>query len=108
MTVFSLCLTASRLEAQSVEQRRALDSFRDSLGSVTDSAALAGQEARLLAQAKKSRNDAFLHLRLGHLALRQAAVGGPSHYDDAASEFKWATALAPQWPYAWYGLALSE
>lgn len=108
MTVFSLCLTASRLEAQSVEQRRALDSFRDSLGSVTDSAALAGQEARLLAQAKKRRNDAFLHLRLGHLALRQAAVGGPSHYDDAASEFKWATALAPQWPYAWYGLALSE
>jgi GWxTD domain-containing protein len=105
---FSLCLGASALLAQSVEQRRTLDAFRDSLSSVTDSAVLAGQEARLMAVVRKNRNDAFLHLRLGQLALRQADVGGPSHYDDAASEFNWSTELAPQWPYAWYGLGLSE
>lgn len=104
----SLWLIATPLAAQSVEQRRALDAFRDSLGAVTDSAALARHEGRLLAEARKSRNNAFLHLRLGYLALRQADVGGPSHYDDAASEFKWGTELAPQWPYAWFGLGLSE
>ncbi|HEU5219554.1 MAG TPA: hypothetical protein VFU23_12920, partial [Gemmatimonadales bacterium] len=106
--VLLLCTGASRLPAQSVEQRRALDAFRDSLAAVTDSSVLAGQESRLLTQARKNRNDAFLHLRLGHLALRQADVGGSSHFDDAASEFKWSAELAPQWPYAWYGLGLSE
>ncbi len=108
VAILWMCRSASSVQAQSVDQRRALDAFRDSLASVTDSATLAAQEARLLAEARKSRNDAFLHLRLGNLALRQADVGGVSHYDDAASEFKWGAELAPQWPYAWYGLGLAE
>jgi GWxTD domain-containing protein len=108
MALLLSCAGATSLSAQSAEQRRALDAFRDSLSAVTDSAALAAQETRLLAEARKSRNDALLHLRLGQLALRQADVGGPSHYDDAASEFKFGAELAPQWPYAWYGLGLSE
>lgn len=107
-TLLSACLTASGLAAQSPEQRRALDGYRDSLATVTDSAALSSEEARLIGEIRKSRNDAFLHLRLGQLALRQAELGGPSHYDDAASEFKWTTELAPLWPYAWYGMGLAE
>ncbi|HEV8150552.1 MAG TPA: GWxTD domain-containing protein, partial [Gemmatimonadales bacterium] len=63
---------------------------------------------RLLRAAERSRNDALLHLRLGLLALRRGELGVSSHYDDAASEFKWATELAPQWPYAWFGLGLAE
>ncbi len=98
----------SPLAAQTPEQRRAIDAFRDTLQSITDSTLLRAREERLLAAAQKSRNDAFLHLRLGQLALRQGELGGASHFDDAASEFVWSTELAPQWAYAWYGLGLAE
>jgi GWxTD domain-containing protein len=96
------------LEAQTTEQRRQLDAFSDSLEAVTDSTTLHGQEARLLLVARQSKTDPLLHLRLGDLALRRGDLGGASHYDDAASEFKWATELAPKWPYAFYGLGLAE
>ncbi len=106
--LLSLCLAASSLSAQTPEQRRALDAYRDSLAMVTDSSQLAGEETRLLGEVRRNRNDAYLHLRLGQLALRQADLSGASHYDDAASEFKSSTELAPQWPYGWYGLGLAE
>jgi GWxTD domain-containing protein len=96
------------LHAQTTEQRRQLDAFRDSLEAVTDSTALHGQEARLLLVARQAKSDPLVHMRLGHLALRGGDLGGASHYDDAASEFKWATELAPKWPYAFYGLGLAE
>jgi GWxTD domain-containing protein len=108
IALLSLCLWTSGLSAQSPEQRRALDAYRDSLTMVTDSSRLAEEETRLLGEVRKNRRDAYLHLRLGQLALRQADLGGASHYDDAASEFKSSTALAPGWPYAWYGLGLAE
>jgi GWxTD domain-containing protein len=98
----------SSLAAQTPEQRRTIDALRDTLQSITDSTLLRAREERLLAAAQKSRNDALLHLRLGQLALRQGELGGASHFDDAASEFVWATELAPQWAYAWYGLGLAE
>ncbi len=105
----ALCLVLPPgLSAQAPEQRRAIDAFRDTLESATDSTLLRIQEARLLAVARQGRTDAFFHLRLGQLALREGALGGLSHYDDAASEYKWVTELAPQWPYAWYGLGLAE
>ena len=94
--------------AQTVDQRRAIDAFRDSLETVTDSLPLRAGESRLLLAARKARADPMVHLRLAHLALRQGDLGGASHYDDAASEFKWSTQLAPSWPYAWYGLGLAE
>lgn len=106
--LLSLCLAASSLSAQTPEQRRALDAYRDSLAMVTDSSLLVHEETRLLGEVRRNRNDAYLHLRLGQLALRQAELSGASHYDDAASEFKSSTELAPQWPYAWYGLGLAE
>ena len=88
--------------AQTVDQRRAIDGFRDSLETVTDSLPLRAEESRLLLAARRSRAEPMVHLRLAHLALRQGDLGGASHYDDAASEFKWTTELAPSWPYAWY------
>ena len=107
-TLLALGSLGSTLAAQTPEQRRTIDAFRDTLQSITDSTLLRGREERLLAAAQRSRSDAFLHLRLGQLSLRQGELGGASHFDDAASEFVWATELAPQWAYAWYGLGLAE
>jgi GWxTD domain-containing protein len=107
-SLFALSVFAPALQAQTPEQRRAIDALRDSLQAITDSVLLHSREERLLLAARKERNDAFLHLRLGQLALRQGDLGSFSHYDDAASEYTWATDLAPQWPYAWFGLGLSE
>lgn len=104
--VTALNLTA--LNAQTPDQRRAIDAFRDSLQSVTDSLVLRAIEERALLAAKRARSDPMLHVRLGQLALRQGELGGAAHYDAAAAEFKWAAQLAPQWPYAWYGLGLAE
>ena len=96
------------LAAQSVDQRRAIDAFRDSLETVTDSLVLRAEEGRALLAVRRARPDPFTHLRLAYLALRQGDLGGASHYDDAASEFKWTAQLASGWPYAWYGLGLAE
>jgi GWxTD domain-containing protein len=106
----ALLAAASRapLAAQSVDQRRAIDAFRDTLETVTDSLVLRAEEGRALLVVRRARPDPFTHLRLAHLALRQGDLGGASHYDDAASEFKWTTQLAPGWPYAWYGLGQAE
>jgi GWxTD domain-containing protein len=106
--LFASCLLGSALSAQTPEQRRAIDAFRDTLQTITDSTLLQSHEERLLLAAQRTRSDAMLHLRLGQLALRQGELGGPSHFDDAASEFNWAADLAPQWPYAWFGLGLAE
>jgi len=104
-----LCGAGSeRLAAQSADQRRALDALRDTLALMTDTLNLQLQEAALLEQTRRGRRDPFLHLRLGHLSLRQGELGGPSHYDDAASEFKYASELAPHFPYAWFGLGQAE
>jgi len=107
-SLLALSLLGSSLQAQTPEQRRAIDAFRDTLQSITDSTLLRSREERLLSSAQRTRNDPFLHLRLGQLALRQGELGGPSHFDDAASEFVWAADLAPQWAYAWFGLGLAE
>ena len=107
-TLIALSSISTAATAQSPDQRRTLDAFRDSLQAVTDSAALQAREALLLRTARRDRSDAMLHVRLGQLALRQGELGSLSHFDDAASEFNWAADLAPQWPYAWFGLGLSE
>ncbi|HEX7024486.1 MAG TPA: GWxTD domain-containing protein, partial [Gemmatimonadales bacterium] len=101
-------IVAAGLPAQTPDQRRALDAFRDSLAAVTDTQVLGRQEGMLLDQTRRARRDPFLHLRLGLVGLRQGDLGGPSHFDDAASEFKYAGELAPHFPYAWYGLGQAE
>jgi len=103
-------LTAvAALSAQAPADRAALESFRDSIAEVSDSAPLLQLEARLIAVAKVSRDSALLHLQLGFLAYRLGDVGtSKNHFEDAAGEFQWASELRPDWPYPWYGLGLAE
>src|SRR6266550_5563507 len=98
-----------RLSAQDPADRRALEVLRDSLAAVTDSNALLRLEARTIDVAKRDRDNALLHLRLGFVAYRLGELAdSKKHYDDAAGEFEWASELQPGWPYPWYGLGLAE
>jgi GWxTD domain-containing protein len=103
-----LSLVARGLAAQSPADRAALEHFRDSLAATVDSTGLLGVERRMIEVAKRDRNNAVLHLKLGFLSLRLGELGGQAHYDDAASEFQWAIDLQPTWPYAHYGMGLAE
>ncbi len=100
---------AGGLPAQSVVQRDSLERLREQLGAVEDSIDLHDLEARLIERARVDRDNAFLHLVLGFVAYRLGEVTeANAHFDDAAGEFEWAAELEPQWPYAWYGLGMSE
>lgn len=103
-----LSLFVGRAVAQSPDDRRALEAFRDSLQQTSDSAGLLLLEMRLIARAKEHRDDPMVHLRLGFLALRLGELAAPSHYDDAASEFQWAIDVKGDWPYPWFGMGLAE
>lgn len=104
-----LCgLPSSPLQAQSPGDRAAIERFRDSISAVPDSVALEALEQHMIDSARVHRNDTLLHLRLGFLALRLGEFGNKQHYEDAGSEFEWATDLQPDWPYPWYGLGLAE
>jgi GWxTD domain-containing protein len=103
---FLLAVPAAR--AQSPGERAAIQEFRDSLSATSDSAALIGLEQRMIAVAKTDRQNSYLHLRLGFVALRLGDLGSHSRFDDAASEFEWASELDPTWPWAWYGLGIAE
>lgn len=94
--------------AQTPAQRTVLEAFRDSLDRVGDSLGLSQVEARMVAALRRDRADAFEHLRLGFLALRQAELGATRYFDDAASEFETVTRLSPEWGYGWFGLGLAE
>lgn len=88
--------------AQPAPIRQALDAFRDSLGGLTDSAAIRALESRLMVEARRDRSNPVLHLRLGLVSRRLGAAR------DAAAEFKWATQLEPRWATAWFLWALAE
>ena len=94
--------------AQTPAQRIVLEAFRDSVDRATDSTGLAGLEARIVAAMRRNRANAFEHIRLGFLSMRQADLGATRYFEDAAAEFQTAARLAPSWPYAWYGLGLAE
>jgi GWxTD domain-containing protein len=85
-----------------------LERFRATLEATADSIGLLAIEKRLIDSAKADRSNGLLHLKLGFLSLRLGDLGGPSHFDDAASEFQWAIDLQPSWPYGWYGMGLAE
>lgn len=94
---------------QSPADRATLESLRDSLGAVSDSAALRQLEVGTIQLARQRRDDPLVHLRLGFIAYRLGELTNTKgHYDDAASEFEWAAELRPEWPYPWYGLGLAE
>lgn len=105
--------------AQSPEQRDSLVTLRDSLAGVSDSVSLLAYEKRLISlvlqprlhdprTAADSAHAAMIHLRIGLVDLRAGDLAGRVHYDGSASEFQWATELAPKWPFGWYGLGLAE
>lgn len=108
--LLALATTPCRpVTAQSPAERAGLERFRDSLALMQDSAALKRLEAATIDIAKQHRDDAMIHVRLGFLASRLGEVtAARSHYEDAGGEFEWAGELAPDWPYAWYGLGLAE
>src|SRR5205085_2761144 len=90
-------------------QRADLVRLREDLATVSDSVALTRHESETIGRAKLDRDNVMLHLELGFVAQRLGELSGDKrHYDDAASEFEWATELQPQWPYPWYGLGLAE
>jgi GWxTD domain-containing protein len=104
----SLFTLHSSLLAQSPAERDSLDQLKDSLDQVTDSVALSQLERDLIAVARVRRELPMLHLRIGLVDLRLAALGRRTGFDDAASEFQWASDLQPQWPWPFYGLGLAE
>lgn len=105
-----LCTAAgAELAAQAPEERARLDSLRARYGEVRDTAALAATERERMDAARADRDDPFLHMELGYIALRLGDLTGvKKHFDDAASEFEWAAELRPAWPYAWYQLGIAE
>jgi len=99
---------AGTLSGQSVDERRQIDAFSDTLEMVTDTMALRERQALMLRAAARSRSEPFYHLYLGTLSLRLGELGGASHLDEAAAEFRWAAMLAPAWAYAWFGVGTAE
>jgi GWxTD domain-containing protein len=104
----ALILFAAPLKAQSAADRAAIESWRDSLSQINDTILLLRRERLMITEAKADRSNTMLHLRLGFLSLRYGELAGGLHWEDAASEFEWATQLEPTWPYAWYGLGMAE
>jgi len=108
LLVLATALPLADATGQTPSQRTVLEAFRDSVERASDSAGLAGLEARIVTGMRSNRASPFEHVRLGFLALRQADLGVTRYFEDAATEFQTAARLAPGWPYAWYGLGLAE
>ncbi|MEE8061169.1 MAG: GWxTD domain-containing protein [Gemmatimonadales bacterium] len=108
LAVVAVILGGGPVSAQSPEQRAELVLFRDSIWAIQDTVQLLDMERRMIEVAKVDRDNTLLHLKLGFVSLQIGDLGSKQHYDDAASEFQWATELEPNWPYAWFGLGLAE
>lgn len=108
LVAVALILPGTLLTAQEPKDREAIEAFRDSLQATSDTVALAILERTMVDAAKLDRDNALIHLRIGFVNLRLGDLGVESRYDDAASEFNWATELQPKWPYAWYGMGFAE
>jgi GWxTD domain-containing protein len=100
---------ARAARAQEPGERATLDSIRASVQTFADSGALAGYERQRISVARQDRDNPLIHMELGYVAFHLAELTGvKKHYQDAASEFQWATDLRPAWPYTWYNLGLAE
>lgn len=108
LSIIGPALVPAGAAAQAPEDRRAIESFRDSLTGIQDVAALRRLEQGMIEGARADRDNVLRHLRLGFLALRLGELDTDSHFDDAASEFQWAIDLKPAWPYPHYGMGLAE
>ncbi len=106
LLLLGLALLPAPGQAQSPAERTALQALRDSLTAVTDQAALLALEERTIEVARRDRDNPMLHLRLGLIAWRLAALGSKPHSDHAQGEFEWALELRPDWPWPRFGLGL--
>lgn len=105
----SLGLTApAALPGQEPADRTTIETFRDSLLQSTDTTALLLLERQMVESAKADRENALRHIHIGFVNLRLGELGLERRYEDAASEFNWATELQPTWPYGWFGLGFAE
>jgi GWxTD domain-containing protein len=95
------------LAAQSAPERHALDGYRDSLQTVSDTSSLA-RAYRALGRAPAGRTPMLRELRLGFTALRLAETGWDPSAGKARDHFRRVTDREPRWPYGWYGLGLAE
>ncbi|MFI5281071.1 MAG: GWxTD domain-containing protein [Gemmatimonadales bacterium] len=108
LAVFALAPARAAL-AQQPAERAALDSIRAAYEAQSDTVVLIRREHEKIAVARADRDNVMLHMELGYLAYRLGEIAkSHSRYNDAASEFQWASDLRPQWPYAWYWLGRSE
>src|SRR5262245_40351616 len=95
--------------AQTPAERASLDSIRAVYAAVDDSSFLISKERDLIAVARVDRDNVMRHMELGFLSYRLGEItGAKKRYQDAASEFQWATDLRPRWPVAWYQLGLAD
>ena len=69
---------ASRVDAQSPNDRADIERWRDSLAATSDSVGLLAVEKQHIELAKRDRNNAVVHLKLGFLSLRHGELGGQS------------------------------
>ena len=107
--LIGLALAAPQtLECQEPADRAAIEAFRDSLNQVADTTALIALERRMVDAARSDRSNALGHIRIGFVNIRLGNLGLERRYEDAASEFNWATELEPTWPYGWFGLGFAE
>src|SRR3954471_8698822 len=107
--VLGLLALARATRAQESRERASLDSVRAVFAAVTDSNYLVSYERQRIAVARQDRENPFIHMELGYVALRLGELTGvKKRYQDAASEFQWAADLRGRWPYAWYYLGLAE
>lgn len=101
-----LALTCSSGVAQTPGQRIALAHFRDSIGASVDSTWLHRAHDRAGAEAER---DPDARLRLGAIERRLGEFHGQrSSLEQAIREFATIAREHPDWPEAWYGIALTK
>ena len=105
----ALSLLTAPLAAQSPAERARVAAFRDSISSVTDSAAL-HRLADSLEQAAGQRAAAapLLALESGFALLRMGEMGNHWRLADAADRFDEVRDRRTDWPYPYLGAALAD
>ena len=98
MLLLIAALCAPTLQAQSEPARLALDRFRDSLASITDTAALNRLATQYEGVGTGDSTEALASIRAGFVRLH---AGQPAR---AVRDFRRSARLQPAWPVSWLGL----
>ncbi len=101
-------LLAAPLAGQAPDIRADLDRHRHTLGGISDTLALHRLERAERESDGPDDSIAVGSLRRGFTRLRLAEAGDGWFFQRAARDFDAAAGLRPDWPLAWYGLALAQ